>query len=273
MAYVSWPIMIGNENANAEFFLARGLFESAQDLDCRFNGIRRPYTVTDVLSRCLKQPSNDPYTNDQLWEWTLPQRLQGLVAIVIASGQHKINALEQCHSCGETTELELDLYSFVDNYLVKTFSIEPETGVCLVVAIPTGKHQVEWLESDDSQSEDDRELSMASALAQTLNGEPLPDDWCLPRHWLDPLQVTLEKYDPLTAFNVSVSCPNCSETMDLEPDLEGLLLKKLESSQKAVLEEVYYLARIYHWTEEEIFNMPVWRRHYYVQRCQQEMQS
>ncbi len=271
MAYVSWPLMMGNENVNAEFFLARGLFESAQDLDCRFFGIRRPYSVTDVLTRCLKKPTDGSYTNEQLWQWTLPQRLQGLVAIVIASGQYKINALEQCHACSETIELELDLYSFVNSSLKNTFSIEPEPGVSLVVAIPTGRHQLEWLELDDNQSDEDRELIIATTLVQTLNDEPPPPGWDLPRQWLDQLQEALEDHDPLTAFNVTVDCPNCSETIKLEPDLEGLLLTKLENSQKSVLEEVYYLARTYHWTEAEIFNMPAWRRRFYMQRCQQGM--
>lgn len=271
MVYVSWPSMKGNENVTAEVFLARGLFESAQDLDCRFYGVRRPYAVTDVLARCLKKPTNCLFTNEQLWLWTLPQRLQGLLAIVIAGGHCKINALEHCSACGETNELELDLDSFVDIDLENSFSSEPETGVSLVMAIPTGRHQLEWLELDNNQPNEDRELTMATTLVQTLNGEPPPPGWRLPRHWLDDLQATLEEHDPLTAFDVAVNCPDCSETMKLEPDLEDLLLTKLESLQKSVLEEVYYLARAYHWTEAEIFNMPAWRRHFYVQRCQQEM--
>ena len=68
MAYLSWPAMMRTEDVgNPAVFLARGLFESAQDLDCRFSGSRRPYTVTDVLSRCLKRPTDETYSDDELW--------------------------------------------------------------------------------------------------------------------------------------------------------------------------------------------------------------
>jgi len=270
MAYVSWPSMMMNDNENAEVFLARGLFESAQDLDCRFYGIQRPYTVTDVLTRCLKQSTNDPYTNEQIWQWTLPQRLQGLLAIVIASGQATINTLGTCHVCSEITELELDLHSFIDNRSEKMLLVEPEPGVRLKVEIPNGYHQLEWMGLDNNQLDEDNELDMATSLTQSVNDKPLPVDWCMPRHWLDHVQTALEECDPFTAFSITVDCPNCSETMTLEPDLEELLLRKLESSHKAVLEEVYYLARAYHWTEVEIFNLPVWRRRYYMQCYQHE---
>jgi hypothetical protein len=273
MTYVPWPTMMGIENVgSAAVFLARGFFETAQDLDCRFSGIERPYMVTDVLSRCLKRPDNETYNVDELWSWTLPQRLQALIAVVTASGQTTIQTLEQCPACGETTELELDLTSFVNTSLDSILLIEPEPGTRLVVEVPTGRHQLEWLIAGDILADEDGGLSMATSLTKTINGEPLAPDWRLPQHWFEKVQKALEEHDPLTSLSLPVDCPGCSEAMAVELDLEELLLMKLGHSQKAVLEEVFYLARVYHWNEVEIFNMPAWRRRFYVHRCQQEMQ-
>lgn len=273
MAYVPWLAKEREDVAdNKVLFFARELFRSVQDLDCRITGIKRPYSVTDVLIRCLTQPTNEPYLEDKLWAWTLPQRLQGLLAIVITGGDSTIQALEQCLSCGETMELDLDLTAFVHTDLDKFFSIEPEAGTRLLVAIPTGLHQLEWLRAEDSLSDEDHSLTMATNLTQTINGDPPEPDWRLPRQWLTQLQKSLEEHDPLTALSFSVECPNCSEIKNVEVDLEGLLLMQLKHAQKAVLEEIYHLARIYNWTEEEILNMPAWRRRFYIGRSQQEME-
>lgn len=273
MTYVPWPAMMGNKNVgNAAVFLVRGLFEVAQDLDCRFFGVGRPYMVTDVLRRCLKRPDNQAYNTDELWGWTLPQRLQGLIAVVTASGQSTIQTIQKCSTCGETTELELDLSSFVTTHLDNIFTIDPEPGTCLVVEIPTGRHQLEWLLAGGILKDEDCWITMATTLTKTINGKAPEADWRLPQHWFDKVQEVLEEYDALTCFVLPVDCPGCSEVMDVELDLEELLLMKLDSSQKTVLEEVFYLARAYHWTETEIFHMPAWRRHFYVQRCQREMQ-
>lgn len=273
MTYVSWPAMMGIESAgNTEAFLVRGLFESVQDLDCRFFGKGRPYMVTDILHRCLRQPDNEAYNPDELWAWTLPQRLQGLIAVVTAGGQSAIHTLEKCPACGETTELELELSSFVSTSLDKTLMIEPEPGVCLEVEVPAGRHQLEWLHTEGVQADEDSWLAMATTLIKTVNGEALDTGWHLPAHWFDKVSKALEEHDTLTWLSLPVDCPGCSETMDVELDLEELLLMKLESQQKAVLEEVFFLARVYHWTETEIFHLPAWRRSFYIQRCQLEMQ-
>jgi hypothetical protein len=273
MAYHSWPAMMGIENAgNAVVFLARGFFESLNDLGCSFLGVSRPYTITKVLSRCLKSPDSEAYGDDELWAWTLPKRQQGLIAVVIASGRSSVKQLEKCPACCEIMELSLQLASFVDTNLAEVFSVEPEPGKRLDMAIPTGRHQLEWLGEGDILCDENHEFKMVATLTQTINGNLPPAHWCPPRHWLSILQTALEKHDPLTALSLAKDCPSCSETIDVEIDLEGLLLMELESLQKTVLDELYYLARAYHWTEGEILNMPAWRRRYYMHRYLQEVQ-
>lgn len=273
MTYVSWPAMMGIESAgNAEAFLVRGIFESAQDLDCRFFGKGRPHMVTDILRRCLRRPDNEAYNPDELWAWTLPKRLQGLLAVVTAGGQSSIQTLEKCPACGEDTELELELSSFVNTSLDDILMIEPEPGFRLEVEVPAGRHQLEWLLTEAVRVDEASWLAMATTLIKTVNGKAPDKDWHLPAHWFDKVSKALEKHDTLTWLSLPVDCPACSQTMDVGLDLEELLLMKLESQQKVVLEEVFFLARVYHWTETEIFHLPAWRRRYYVHRCQLEMQ-
>ena len=273
MAYVSWPAMMGIEDAgNTEVFLARGLFESAQDLDCRFYSKERPHLVTDILHRCLRPSDHEAYDPDELWAWTLPKRLQGLLAVAIASGQSSVETVERCLLCNEDAELGLELSSFMNASLDNILMIEPEPGVCLEVEVPTGRHQLDWLLTEVVQADEDNGLAMAATLIKKINGEAPNKHWQMPAHWLDKTSMVLEEHDTLNGLNLPISCPSCSQTMQVELDLEKLLLIKLVSQQKALLEEVFYLAKAYHWTETEIFRLPAWRRSFYVRRYKLEMQ-
>ncbi len=272
MTYVSWPATEDIENDGSPgAFLARGLNESLHDLDCDFVRTERPHIITDVLERCLKRPDQEPYSAEELWGWTLPRRLRGLVAIVIAGGRTEIETTAECKACGEAVEVELALSSLTASGNEAEFLFRPEPGINLVATIPTGRHQIAWLDAAEFNADASGFLKMATTLIETVNGQAPSPEWSLPGKWLASFESALAEHDPVTALSERVQCPDCSADMDVDLDLEALLLRELERSQQAVLEEIYLLARAFHWTESDIFDMPIWRRRAYMHRCQQEM--
>src|SRR4051794_4353932 len=68
------------QHAARAFGLARG------DLDIRLDDADRAAVVTRVLAACLDGLPDRPAAESIVWDWTLAERLQGLLAIVIAGG-------------------------------------------------------------------------------------------------------------------------------------------------------------------------------------------
>jgi hypothetical protein len=63
---------------------------------------------------------------------------------------------------------------------------------------------------------------------------------------------------------VRVKCPSCDTTNLVAIDLEELSLRGLRNAQLRLLASVHRLAAKYHWSEEQIFAVPFWRRAKYL---------
>ena len=74
----------------------------------------------------------------------------------------------------------------------------------------------------------------------------------------------MQDFDPLVNFSLQVRCPYCSNEDVYELDLEGLSLQKLYESRLTLLNAIHRLATQYHWSEQQIFAIPPWRRSHYL---------
>lgn len=81
------------------------------------------------------------------------------------------------------------------------------------------------------------------------------------------LQGSLEKYGvkvqeamatiaPMLQMEIQVQCPECRQEQSLRFDVQSFLLERLLANQKIVSWEVHQLASHYHWSHEEILNIP-----------------
>ena len=89
---------------------------------------------------------------------------------------------------------------------------------------------------------------------------------------LEKISHVMDEHDPLVNFSVQVQCPECGREHVCEIDLEELSLNRLRQAQFHLLATVHRLARHYHWSEEEIFKVPYWRRDHYLNLMQREQQ-
>ena len=74
----------------------------------------------------------------------------------------------------------------------------------------------------------------------------------------------LQVFDPLSCFELDVSCPTCAVQADIPVDLEAVLLSALARAQTRLIVQVDRLARRYGWSEAEILAVPDWRRRRYL---------
>jgi hypothetical protein len=255
-AWQSWP-------TSAEpWFRARAFGVAAEDLEADFHGQARPLLLTQLLEACLRRADDGVFNEEELWSWTLSRRLQGLLAIVTASGVSRLDAVAHCPQalCGEAMELPLPLSSFRREEDIETFEWTAD-DITVNVAMPTGVDQLHWLNQPA--------LSAASMAQRLVHGD-VP---ALSATALDSLSTTFEEKDPFTALQLNAQCPACGAAVVVDFDLEAELLRRLDRLQARRLQEIHLLARTYHWSETEIMNLPSWRRAHYLQQAATERLS
>jgi hypothetical protein len=264
-----WPP--GTEGG-AVRFLARRFTASQADLDVDFHGTPRVTLVTCLLELCLHGgDACSPLDVDQVWRWSAEQRLQGLLAIALATCGPTTAAIASCGhpDCGRQMELELLLESFVTE-ATPAMAWKAPDGRHVRCHLPNGADQLAWYQqARHSGSCDERWL--ARRLIDSIDEAPVDADWTIPQAWLEPLASLLDEHDPLTALTVRIECPFCACQNEIEVDLEQLLISNLHECQRALLNDVHRLACAYHWNEAEIVALAPWRRARYLSRVEAQL--
>ena len=152
---------------------------------------------------------------------------------------------------GETILLRKPLGSDQKQWLGSSFSSEIEAARAMISTLRTGKGEQEDL------GEQMRSLRQSSERAMTEE----PD---LSSEWIGAINEAMEEADPLVNFVLSVTCPSCADESSHVVDLEALAISRLREKQHQLLRTVHALASRYHWTEQEIFSLPLWRRSHYL---------
>jgi hypothetical protein len=237
---------------------ARAFGDREEDLDIDFTGLGRPELTTAVLVVCLR-PKEGAWLGDEVWSWTLAQRLQGLLAVTQASGLPPLALLQPCGNCVEAFEVNVELGMFERAETVTDFIWSPQPHCTLHVALPTGREQREWSRGSGLSLR-----TMARALVRGIDGAPPSTEWEIPDQWIDGLAEELEQRDPLTALEIETTCPACGAPARIGVDLEAELLAWLRARQCDTLNDIHRLASGYHWSEVDILELPAWRRRYYL---------
>lgn len=267
-ALVHWPPVLGKQR-----FLSRAFASRHADLDINFD-LPRPALVTELLSSCLQGIDGDAIDARSLWQWTVSERLQGLLAIANASTGASTAAVAVCSNadCREQIELQLGLSSFADEEPANQFDWLSPDDEKISCRLPTGQDQLAWQNhtqaGQDAQNND--ESWLAKRLIEDRSKQSTPVQ--LPDTWIDSLGVALNAADPLTALDIDVSCPFCHQSLRVDVDLEHLLIEGLRLQQRRLIEQIHRLASSYHWSESDIASLPRWRRERYLTRVTAEFE-
>lgn len=256
-----WP-----PTGDATRFLSRRFADRHVDLDVDFD-LPRTAVVTDLIARCLHRSDGEPVSTQSAWDWTVADRLQGLLAITHASVGPSTAAMVTCNNgdCRGQVELELDLAGFAGVAPTRIEWQSPD-GDDLSIRVPTGEDQRLWFEH--VQGEGSADPSWLATRLLEVDGSEGPAT--LPTDWLAPLASALATADPLTDLTLDVACPYCSQALAVDVDIERLLIDSLRQRQRRLVDHVHRLASRYHWSEREIVDMPEWRRERYLARIAAE---
>jgi len=246
--------MVGSDLTLRQF----GIYES--DLNVDFS-TARPFLVTEILDCCTRNALGQPIDRKFFWDLTVGARTECLLRV--AATDEEIPLVLRCpnRACGRELEIELGVSEISE---LQQQAVNDETIFVgrLKLRRPTGNDQLAWLgRSFEVESE---------ALQQmlcTLVVEGTPS-----RESLEEIGRVMDEHDPLVNFTVRVQCPDCEQESVCEIDLEDVSLNRLRQAQLRLLATVHRLAAHYHWSEEEIFKVPHWRRDYYLNLLEREKQ-
>ena len=242
--------------------LAWRALSGAGDLDLEFTQADRPRLVTEVLAACADPPLGED-EGELIWRLSLAARIGGLLAIQArTAGTDTLPLTFGCPDpeCRERMEVSLPIPDLMAMAREAEQSAETEaalpSGGSLRLRRPTGVDQRLWRQAAHADYDDaERAVLNTLVVGGTLDAADTP-----------AVAEALAEFDPLSCFELDVTCPDCSKRANVPVDLEAVLLGALAREQDRILDTVDRLARRYGWSEAEILAIPPWRRQRYLAR-------
>lgn len=259
---VHWPIP-GEAGA---VWRARPFGETLVDLEVDLRRETPPVATTAVLCACLSD-GKDQSTAADVFSWTLNRRLQGLLAVTMATRGDRLIHTARClgRDCSQPMDLPLSLSDFQRRDDPAEVSCTLGDGVTLTLGVPTGEDQIAWLRREIS-GEREPDAFVEDLLRRSdgpWTGIGSPQD-------LKAVEAALAEADPLTDLRIDTRCPECGAGNSFPLDLEQACLHMLAATQPRLLDEIHRLASAYHWSEGEIMAIPAARRRQYLARLDGE---
>ena len=250
--------------------VARRFGQSRRDLDVDLAAADRPALVTRLLAGGLVGLAALPGAEERIWGWTIDERLQGLLAIVLATCPAPPPWPTRCRdaACRGAMEIALDPAGFVAAPCREALSWRAIDGSAVTARLPNGRDLRRWHRAGVADA-----AALATPLVETVDGRAPDPGWRVPDGWLDGLAEAFAERDPLTVLQLVAACPDCGAANRIDFDLEGWLLGLLATEQRRLIDDVHGLASAYHWSEAAICALPAWRRRAYLARAAAEAGS
>jgi hypothetical protein len=260
-------------------FCFRTFGRQKADLDFDFTTEDRPRLVTDILTACMLDEEGSPLGAERAWDMEVSRRIECLLKLVAANQEFVPRITIRCarHDCRQLIEIELpiaDVLSLQRRVEERDFMELQVDAAILRLRRPTGRDQRQWRAVSIPDAAGARRAVLSSLIlggqesaTGGTGGSPAMD---LPVTLIEIIDTQLEKFDPLVAFSVAVSCPQCVAEMDFPVDLEALALREMEKIQRELLQNVHRLALRYHWNESEILDLTPERRAKYLRLIEAE---
>ena len=269
-ADLCWPLIRPGTNQELQLLV---LGASDRHLNWQFSQ-SPPLVITQILQDCLKTSDGGTLPESEIWQWDINFRTQALLAITIFTYGSHCSLSVRCpqEACLEMMDIDLELSQLYTPKQSSSFgfSFIPDVDTEIKLRLPTGEDQQRWLHQAVAE-QTDLSQHMARDLVLSVNRSAPEKEWRLAEQWLDQIQNLLAQHDLFTEFTLQTQCPNCGHMFEAGFDVEEYLLNILQDQWQQLLEDIHYLAASYHWSEQEIFSVPIQRRQYYLKCIHGEM--
>jgi hypothetical protein len=168
----------------------------------------------------------------------------------------RIQSVLTCQSCTQPFDLDF----LLDDLVAHT---RGETLACTI-----DDHGFYITEDQDRFRLPNGEDELATYGLKADQAEQLLLCRCLPepvtKEKADRIQALMERLAPILNMNMQVTCPECRHIQEAHFDIQSFLLAQLKNERKQAAAEVHCLAATYHWSHQEIIELPRSLRKMYV---------
>lgn len=221
------------------------------------------FTLTERSLQLLSIACGVPDLN-QVADWSIGERDARLLQLREWMFGSTLLNKASCPKCGEllewTTELEdIRLQVPQQQTLPQTFELDVE-GTHISFRLPNS-HDVFRAYNDPAYATNPQKLIEECVVK--IEGELVVAE--LSPLALDALEQQMEKLDPQADIRMGLTCPACAHEWSASFDIAGYLWTEIDNWAKHVMQEVYLLARSFHWSEKDILRMSPRRRQLYIE--------
>jgi hypothetical protein len=206
-------------------------------------------------------------TMEQVLELTAGDRERLLLALCERLLGPDIDLVATCPSCSEVAELSVTFTDVVAANSATTVPSVPHVdldagrGIWVARLRPPNGADLEQAARGGARAA--RQLIINCVLELTdPSGERVAPS-ALPTACESQLANALLALDPAAETRIGAECPSCGQMIDALLDACSLLQNGLGGSQR-VYDDVFRMARAYHWSEAEILSLPLRRRRHYL---------
>ncbi|WP_173133480.1 hypothetical protein [Pseudaquabacterium terrae] len=231
----------------------------ASDLTIDFAVGNESVLVTRILEQCAGN-AEEGTRADFFRELSVGRRIERLLTLAADGERSAFSFPFHCTGCNQQLEFELTLEEIreLQRHADSIDAVAVEFGgQSFEFRKPCGRDQETWgAMSFADQSEAMRVMLGSLALKQ---GAPR-----LGLELIDLVDDAMDEADPLVNFRCQITCAECAATNAFSIDLCEVALAMLRGLQTRLIVQVHRLASHYHWSEQEIFAVPHWRRKQYL---------
>jgi hypothetical protein len=177
---------------------------------------------------------------------------------------NRFDLVTSCEACSTIVEVAVRLDHLIalrPDVSGKEFTLSSHVGPWSVLCKPLTGEDIENAMRQEQAAPRSLLLAGVVELRDPEGRKVAPD--LLPAECETALETILAEMDPAAECRAAITCPSCgAETQSL---IDGFtILRSAFGSQQQLYQDVYCMARSYHWSEADILALPLLRRRRYL---------
>ncbi len=223
-------------------------------------GLDRPGYVTAVLNSTIDCIGDRSATSECIAALCVADRQYLMLRLMAMLSGEQMWLKIDCSHCGAPFDVNVRR---CDLPVKEAGQGYPQVSLCvnertIKVRVPGGADQ----ERIGGLSEEEAIKQLLQSCICSVDNEPSQKDFIdnLSLHDIAAIDGALDEASPAVCNQLLVTCPECGQEQNAaldHYDLAGM-------NEHSFYDEVHALASHYHWSEEEILNLPRTRRHLYL---------
>jgi hypothetical protein len=183
-----------------------------------------------------------------------------LALLYISMYGTKVESTLSCAACGQKFDLDFSLDELLRHYqpdvagVTDNGSYQLEPGISF--RLPNGEDEIFI---DGFKGADAEKQLLERCL---LEGNAETDN--------EKVQQKMAELAPVLSMEMQAVCPECGNEQQVQFDMQSFFLTKLKQEKPGLIREIHSIASQYHWSQQEILNLPRNLRKQYAALIQQD---